>query len=99
MSIRKDEVEHVARLARLELTESEQDAFCVQLGAILDYVDQLKTLDTGGLEQTAAIPVQTNVLREDVPRPGLPIERTMANVPEQIEGYFAVPKILEDRER
>lgn len=99
MSIEKDDVAHVARLARLELTEAEQDAFCTQLGAILEYVDQLKTLDTDGLEQTATIPVQTNVLREDVPRPGLAIQHTMANAPEQIEGYFAVPKILEDRER
>lgn len=96
MAIRKDEVEHVAKLARLELTESEQEAFSSQLSTILEYIDQLKALDTSGLEQTATIPGQTMVLREDAPRPGLTIEQTLANAPEQAEGFFSVPKILED---
>jgi aspartyl-tRNA(Asn)/glutamyl-tRNA(Gln) amidotransferase subunit C len=95
MQITKQDVEHVAKLARLEITETERDAFSRQLSAILTYVEQLKTLDTEGVEPTATVLEQTNVFREDKARPSLSVEKALANAPESESGYFRVPRILE----
>jgi aspartyl-tRNA(Asn)/glutamyl-tRNA(Gln) amidotransferase subunit C len=95
MEITKADVEHVAKLARLEITETERDAFSRQLSAILTYVEQLKTLDTEGVEPTATVLEQTNVFREDKARPSLSVEKALANAPESESGYFRVPRILE----
>lgn len=97
MQISKKEVEHVATLARLEMTEAEQETFSRQLSDILTYIDKLKTLDTEGVEPTATVIEQTNVFREDKARPSLPVETVLANAPEQAEGFLCVPRILEDR--
>lgn len=97
MEISKEEVEHVAKLARLEFTEAEKEAFSKQLSAILTYMEQLKALDTEGVEPTATVLEQTNVFRQDKTRPSLPVEKAMANAPEQADGFFQVPRILEDR--
>lgn len=98
MNISKQEVEHVAQLARLEITEAEKEAFSKQLSSILTYVEKLKALNTEGVEPTATVLEQTNVFREDKSRPSLPVEKAMANAPESEAGYFLVPKILENRE-
>ncbi len=95
MQITKQDVEHVAKLARLEITETETDAFSRQLSAILTYVEQLKTLDTAGVEPTATVLEQTNVFREDKARPSLSVEKALANAPESESGHFRVPRILE----
>ena len=95
MQITKHDVEHVAKLARLEITEAEKDAFSKQLSAILTYVEKLKTLDTEGVEPTATVLEQTNVFREDKARPSLPVEKALANAPESESGHFRVPRILE----
>ncbi len=95
--ISKDEVEKVAKLARLELTEAEKDAFGRQLSAILAYVETLNTYDTTGVEPTATVLGEVNVFREDAVLPSLPVDRALANAPEQADGFFVVPKILEDR--
>jgi aspartyl-tRNA(Asn)/glutamyl-tRNA(Gln) amidotransferase subunit C len=97
MQISKKDVEHVAQLARLEITEAEKEAFSRQLSAILTYVEKLKSLDTAGVEPTATVLEQTNVFREDKARPGLRQEQALANAPEQAEGFFVVPKIIEER--
>jgi aspartyl-tRNA(Asn)/glutamyl-tRNA(Gln) amidotransferase subunit C len=97
MRISKEDVEHVAKLARLEITEAEREAFSKQLSSILTFMEQLKTLDTEGVEPTATVLEQNNVFREDKARPGLPVEQALANAPESENGYFTVPKILEDR--
>ncbi len=97
MKISKEEVEKVARLARLEITDSEKTAFSEQLSSILSYVEQLKDLDTEGIEPTATVLDQTNVFRDDTVRPSLPVDRALANAPEQSGGYFVVPRILEER--
>ena len=97
MEISKQEVEHVAKLARLDITESEKDAFSRQLSAILTYIEQLKSIDTTGVEPTATVLEQTNVFREDTVRPSLPVEHALANAPNAQDGYFQVPKILEQR--
>ena len=97
MRITKEEVEHVAKLARLEITEGERDAFSQQLSSILTYMEKLNSVNTDGVEPTATVLGQTNVFREDKVRPCLPVERALANAPESEAGHFRVPKIIEDR--
>jgi len=97
MKLSKQEVEHVAKLARLEMTEAEKDAFSRELSSILTYIEQLKSWNTAGVEQTATVVEQANVFREDQVEPSLPVEQALANAPEAEDGYFRVPKILEER--
>jgi aspartyl-tRNA(Asn)/glutamyl-tRNA(Gln) amidotransferase subunit C len=97
LEISKKEVEHVAKLARLEITESEKDALSQQLSSILTYIEQLKAIDTSGVEPTATVLDQSNVFREDTVRPSLSVEHALANAPQADDGYFQVPRILEDR--
>jgi len=94
MALTKHDVEHVARLARLEITEAEKEAFTKQLSDILTYVEQLNTWDTKGVEPTATVLEQANVFREDKSRPSLSVEKALANAPESEEHYFAVPRII-----
>lgn len=98
MNITKEEVEKVAKLARLELTESEKTAFTKQLSQILTHVETLKQYATTGVEPTATVLGQANVFRPDEARPSLPVERAVANAPESADGFFVVPKIIEDRQ-
>jgi aspartyl-tRNA(Asn)/glutamyl-tRNA(Gln) amidotransferase subunit C len=98
VNISKEQVEQVAKLARLEISESEKDTFSRQLSAILTYVEKLNGLDTTGVEPTATVIDQMNVLRDDRTRPSLPAESALANAPEQQGGFFCVPRILQDRE-
>jgi aspartyl-tRNA(Asn)/glutamyl-tRNA(Gln) amidotransferase subunit C len=96
MSLSKAEVEHVARLARLELSEAEKAQFTVQLNEILQFVAQLNQLDTSCVELTAqAIPVR-NGLRPDRVAPSLDPELALANAPDRLDNFFKVPKVLED---
>ncbi len=97
MEITKEQVEHVARLARLEVSEDEKAMFARQLSGILTYMDQLKELDTKGVEPTATVLPTDNIFRDDDVRPSLPQEKALANAPDQTDGFFRVPKILEDR--
>jgi len=90
------EVEHVARLARLDLSPEEKERMRAQLDAILAYIDKLRELDTADVEPTShAIPV-TNVMREDEIRPSFPREEMLANAPELDGDFFRVPKIIEE---
>lgn len=87
------DVEHVAKLARLELNEEEKEKFTKQLGAVLEYAQQMNEVDTTGVEPMAhAIPV-VNVMREDVPEYKQTKEELMANAPLKENGFFRVPKI------
>ena len=95
--ITKEEVENVARLARLEIAEAEKEAFSSQLSTILTYMEQLKEVNTAGVEPTATVLKQTSVFREDVTRPCLTVEEALANAPDSAEGFFKVPRILEER--
>lgn len=89
-------VERVALLGRLELSEAEVAQFSTQLSAIVGYIEKINALDTSRVEPLAhCLPVH-NVLREDVPHPSLSNEQALANAPDQTDGYFKVPKILED---
>jgi aspartyl-tRNA(Asn)/glutamyl-tRNA(Gln) amidotransferase subunit C len=98
MEITKLEVEKVAKLARLELTESEQTAFATQLSQILTHVETLKRYDTTGVQPTATVLGQVNVFRPDMVCPSLSVDRAMDNAPESSDGFFVVPKIIEDRQ-
>jgi aspartyl-tRNA(Asn)/glutamyl-tRNA(Gln) amidotransferase subunit C len=95
MKITKQEVEHVAKLARLELSEQEHDRLTDQLSNILNYVEKLNELDTKGVEPTAHVLDLRNVLREDTPAASLARERALANAPEKAAGHYKVPKIIE----
>ncbi len=97
MEISREDVAHVARLARLEVSGEEQATFARQLSAILTYIDQLKQVDTAGVEPTATVLPTDNVFRDDVARPSLPREQALANAPDQADGFFRVPKIIEER--
>ena len=97
MRITRQDVEHVAKLARLEITETEKETFAQQLSDILTYVEKLNTLKTEGVEPTATVLGQTNVFREDKARPSLPVEKALANAPERTDGFFVVPKIIGER--
>lgn len=90
-----NEVRKVARLARLDLPDADLAVFAKQLTAILGYMDQLKELNTEGVEPLAhPLPVQ-NVFRPDELRPSLPVDEALANAPARSGDFFAVPAVLD----
>jgi aspartyl-tRNA(Asn)/glutamyl-tRNA(Gln) amidotransferase subunit C len=91
MAITRDEVLHVARLARLELTEEEVGRFTEQLSAILQAVAKVSELDLSGVEPTAHPLDVVNVWAEDVPRPSIPVDDALANAADREAGFFKVP--------
>jgi aspartyl-tRNA(Asn)/glutamyl-tRNA(Gln) amidotransferase subunit C len=94
--ISRAEVEHVARLARLQLTDDELERMREQLSAILQYIDKLRALDTESVEPTShAVPL-VNVMREDQVEPCFPREEMLANAPDRAGEFFRVPRIIED---
>ncbi len=95
MNITKQEVEQVAKLARLELSEQEKDLLTDQMSGILTYVEKLNELTTTGVEPTAHVLDMSNVMRDDVPAPGLTQEQALANAPDKAAGHFRVPLIIE----
>jgi aspartyl-tRNA(Asn)/glutamyl-tRNA(Gln) amidotransferase subunit C len=89
------QVEHVANLARLRFDEEEKKKLAEHLGEILEYINQLKKLNTDDVEPTShAIPVK-NVVREDVIKRSFTQEEALANAPSPVDGLFEVPKIIE----
>ncbi len=94
--IEASEVEHVARLARLELGAEEKERMRAQLDRILGYIDKLRQLDTTGVEPTSHVVPVVNVFREDELRPCFPSEEMLANAPDRKGEFFRVPRIIED---
>lgn len=94
MKITKEEILHVSDLARLEIDEASVDKFAVQIGNILDYVDQLRQVDTSGIQPTSHALALTNAFREDAETKHLERETALANAPEQEDGSFVVPKVI-----
>ena len=93
--IDRERVLHVARLARLQLSDDEVAGMTRDLSAILTYVKQLEELDTASVEPTThAVELHTH-LRDDVPKPGLSTDAGLSNAPERIDDGFGVPKIIE----
>jgi aspartyl-tRNA(Asn)/glutamyl-tRNA(Gln) amidotransferase subunit C len=91
MAISRDEVLHVARLARLELSEEELVRFAEQLSAILEAVGKVAELDLSDVEPTAHPLDLSNVWAEDEPRPPLSVEEALANAPDSEDDFFRVP--------
>lgn len=94
--IERKDVEHVARLARLALTDAEIERMRVQLNGILAYIEKLNELDTQDVEPTShAVPL-VNVMRDDAAGPCLPRDEALANAPDRAGEFFRVPRIIED---
>jgi aspartyl-tRNA(Asn)/glutamyl-tRNA(Gln) amidotransferase subunit C len=95
MTITRAEVAHVARLARLGLTDDEMDRLASELDHILDAMEALRRLDTSAIPPTAQVIPLQNVMRDDTPRPSWPLEDILLNAPATRDGQFLVPPVLE----
>lgn len=95
MNITKKDVEHIALLSRLKLTEEEKETFVKQLSGILTHVEKLNGVNTNGIEPTSHVVKMQNVMRGDAVTVSLPVEKVLANAPDRTEEFFRVPKIIE----
>jgi len=95
MSIQVQDVEHVAKLARLKLNDEEREMFTGQLNAILQYAEKLNELDTENVEPTTHVLPLSNVMREDEVHKSLSQEQVFRNAPDEEDGQFKVPAVLE----
>ena len=94
--IDQPQVRKVAKLARLDLTDSKVEQFSAELSSIVGYIEKLNELDADNVEPLAhCLPVH-NVFREDVPVPSLDVDKALANAPQRADDYFKVPKVLDD---
>ena len=94
-SLTLQEVEHIAELARLDLSEAEKERYRAQLSAILEYAARLQALDTDGIPPTSSVLPPRTVLRRDEPQPGLTTEELLRNAPAAQDDQFRVPPVLE----
>ena len=94
--ISRDDVLHVARLARLHLTDEEVDRMRVQLSNILGAVETLRDVDTSHVGPTASVIQLENVMREDIAHPGLSRDAALANAPLRDDPFLRVPTVLEE---
>ncbi len=92
--IEKKNVEHIANLARLEVSEEEKNSFTREIGSILEYIEQLNEVGTEGVEPTAFMVPEHDPLREDVENKSLTAEKTLHNSPSAKNGFFTVPKVI-----
>jgi aspartyl-tRNA(Asn)/glutamyl-tRNA(Gln) amidotransferase subunit C len=95
MPITKDTVEHVAYLARIELSAEESGKLIGQLEKIVDFIDKLKELELNDINPTSHILPVNNVLRDDIPCKSLPTDKVLMNAPQPEGNFFGVPKIIE----
>lgn len=95
MKLSREEVEHIAELSKVDLTEEEKTLFQEQLSAILEYAEMLQQVDTAAIPPTATVLPLRNVMRTDEARPSLPREDVLANAPQSEGGCFRVKAILE----
>lgn len=96
MKITKDEVKHIALLARLELSENEIEQYTKQLNDILLYMEKLNKIDTRNVEPLSHPFFTRTVFREDIVKESLPQEKAIENAPQKAKGFFKVPKIIEE---
>jgi aspartyl-tRNA(Asn)/glutamyl-tRNA(Gln) amidotransferase subunit C len=95
--ISKEEIEHIARLALIDLSEEEKETFSKQLNNILDYFQKLNELDTTNVEPTRhVIDGLKNVFREDIPRKSLSQEEALRNTSQKKDGFFKAPRIIKE---
>jgi len=95
MTLTLAQVEHIAQLAHLSLTEEEKSLYQEQLSAILEYAQRLQELDTDAIPPTATILPIHSVMRPDEPQPSMPRKDLLSNAPASAEGMFRVPVVLE----
>jgi len=89
------DIDHVAKLARLSLTEDEKATLREQLGFILEHAAKVSEVAAGDVPPTSSPISRTNVLREDIAEPSLPVDEALRNAPDRAEGRFRVPRIVE----
>ncbi len=94
MKITKEQVQYVARLARLELDPQQLESFSHQLATVLDYMETLAQVDTAGVEPTAHTISLTNAFREDRVHQHLDTSKALENAPAGEDGFFVVPKVI-----
>ncbi|MBC7241909.1 MAG: Asp-tRNA(Asn)/Glu-tRNA(Gln) amidotransferase subunit GatC [Anaerolineae bacterium] len=94
MKLTLEQVEHIAELAKLGLTDEEKEGYRVQLSAILEYADMIQQLDTEAIPPTATVLPLRNVMRDDEVTPSLPVEEVLANAPDVEDNCFRVKAIL-----
>jgi aspartyl-tRNA(Asn)/glutamyl-tRNA(Gln) amidotransferase subunit C len=96
MALDRAAVDHVARLARLDLSDAERERMLAELSQILEHAERIQALDLDGVEPTShAVPI-VNAMRPDVRTPSLTQEEALRNAPESEDGRFKVPRIIED---
>lgn len=96
MALTPDQVRHIARLARLGLTDEDVEKFSHQLSDILDYFERLESIDTSDVPPTAYPLDLHNVMRDDEPDPGFDLEEALQNAPDRHGDYFRVRRVLEE---
>jgi aspartyl-tRNA(Asn)/glutamyl-tRNA(Gln) amidotransferase subunit C len=95
MSVTINDVEHIAKLARLEFSPDEMEKFTHQMNDILKYIDKLNELDTSNIEPLTQVMESGNVFREDIVTPSLPVEEILKNAPANDGKFFKVPKVID----
>jgi aspartyl-tRNA(Asn)/glutamyl-tRNA(Gln) amidotransferase subunit C len=95
MTLTLAEVEHIAELARLDLSDDEKNRFREQLSAILDYAARLQAIETDDIAPTSSVLPTRSVLRPDRPRPGMDIADLLGNAPQADQDQFRVPPVME----
>ena len=96
MKISAEEIKKIALLSRLEVKDDQIETVGKQLNDILSYMDLLGQVDVTGVKPTAHAVAMSNVMRDDVPQPSLANENALQYAPEQADGYFKVPKVIQD---
>jgi len=94
MAITKKEVEKIARLSRLGMSEEEKDMFTKQLDTILEYVNKLKEVDVSSVDESRNV-WKTMPHRDDAVKPSLSVDDALSNAPDKSKGHFKVPRIIE----
>lgn len=95
MSLTLTEVEHIAELARLDLTEEEKALYREQLSAILEYADRLQAVDTSHIPPTSTVLAKRTRLRRDAAEPGLSVQEALRGAPDAEQNQFRVPPVME----
>ncbi len=94
MSVTIKDVEHIAKLAKLEFSESEKEKFTHQFNDILKYMEELNSVDTTNIEPLSQVIELQNVFRDDVVKPSISTEEALKNAPDKTDEHFKVPKVI-----
>ena len=99
MAITIKDVEHIAKLAKLEFTDAEKEKFTHQLNQILEYMEQMNKLDTSRVEPLSHVIELSNVFRIDEVKQGVSTEEALKNAPSKTEEFFKVPKVINEKSK